>query len=120
MISDITNWLLESDEPWTPYRTLLDFLGRTEDAPEVQTARREMMDHPFLQGLVEEAATWPGYALKRHNHAKHPLHHVSVLADFGLKADDPGIGKLISGLTSHQDPGGSFQTLMQPYDRSPA
>lgn len=117
MSSEITNWLLDSDEPWTRYRTLLDLLGRTEDAPEVQTARREMLAHPFVQGLVEEAATWPGYPLKRHNDAKHPLHHVSVLADFGLKAEDPGMDAVISTLMSHQDPGGSFQTLMQLYKR---
>lgn len=63
MSSEITNWLLASDEPWTRYRTLLDLLGRTEDAPEVQTARREMLAHPFVKSLIEEAATWPGYAL---------------------------------------------------------
>jgi hypothetical protein len=114
---DDVNWLLESDEPWTRYRTLLDLLGRTEDAPEVQTARREMLDHPSVSALVGEAATWPGYALKRHNDAKHPLHHVSVLADFGLKLDDPGMDVVISALMSHQDPGGSFQTLMQLYKR---
>jgi hypothetical protein len=117
MSTEITNWLLESDEPWTRYRTLLDLLGRTEEAPEVQTARREMLAHPFVKGLVKEAASWPGYPLKRHNDAKHPLHHVSVLADFGLRAEDPGMGKLISALMSHQDPGGSFQTLMQLYKR---
>ncbi len=109
------SWLLESDEPWTRYRTLLDLLGRTEEAPEVQIARRDMLAHPFVQGLVDEAATWPGYALKRHSDAKHPLQHVSVLADFGLCAQDPGMGNVVSALMSHQDPGGSFQTLMQLY-----
>jgi hypothetical protein len=112
---DDVAWLLDSDEPWTRYRTLLDLLGRTEDAPEVQTARREMLAHPFVGGLVEEAATWPGYALKRHNDAKHPLHHVPVLADFGLKAHDPGMDAVISALMARQDPEGSFQTLMQFY-----
>jgi len=117
MTQERIQWLLDSDEPWTRYRTLLDLLGRTEAAPEVQTARREMLAHPFVRDLVEEAATWPGYPLKRHNDAKHPLHHVSVLADFGLKAEHPGVGSVISALMSQQDPGGSFQTLMQLYKR---
>ena len=25
---DVVNWLLESDEPWTRYRTLVDLLDR--------------------------------------------------------------------------------------------
>ena len=42
MSSEITDWLLESDEPWTRYRVLLDLLGRTEETPEVQTARNHI------------------------------------------------------------------------------
>jgi len=71
--SDPIQWLLESDEPWTRYRTLVDLLDRTEDDPEVQAARAEMLAHPQVQALIAEAATWPGYALKRHNDAKATL-----------------------------------------------
>ncbi|NIN63860.1 MAG: hypothetical protein GTO63_03925, partial [Anaerolineae bacterium] len=69
MAIDLTRWLLECDEPWTRYRTLVDLLDRPEDEAEVQTARAEMLAHPGVQDLIAQAATWPGRPLKRHNDA---------------------------------------------------
>ena len=34
----VTQWLLDSAEPWTRYRTLRDLLGRPEDDAEVSAA----------------------------------------------------------------------------------
>jgi len=113
-----TDWLLESDEPWTRYRTLVDLLERPEDDADVQTARAEMVAHPQVQELIAEASTWPSYALKRHNDAKHPLYKFSTLADFGLRADDVppdgGIGMAagITAVMAHQSPEGAFQIPM--------
>ena len=87
--TDLPSWLLESDEPWTRYRTLVDLLDRPEDDPEVQATRAEMLAHSQVQALVARAAAWPGYPLKRHNDANHPLYKFSTLADFGLRVDDP-------------------------------
>jgi hypothetical protein len=112
MTTDLTQWLLESDEPWTRCRTLVDLLDRPKDAPEVQAARAEMLAHPHVQALIAEAATWPGYALKRHNDAKHPVYKFSTLADFGLRADDPGIAAGIEAMLAHQSPEGAFQSLV--------
>jgi hypothetical protein len=112
MTTDLTQWLLESDEPWTHYRTLLDLLDRAEDDPEVQAARAEMLAHPQVQALITEAATWPGYALKRHNDASHPIYKFSTLADFGLRADDLGIATGIEAMLAHQSPEGAFQSLV--------
>ena len=67
----VIQWLLDSNEPWTRYRTLTDLLDRPPDDPDVQTARSEMLKHPTVKDLISESATWPGYALKRHNDAKH-------------------------------------------------
>ncbi len=47
-MNDLLPWLLESDEPWTRYRTLIDLLDRTEDDPEVQSAREEMLSYPLV------------------------------------------------------------------------
>jgi len=80
MTVDQTQWLLESDEPWTRYRTLLDLLERPEDDPEARAARTEMLAHPQVHKLITEAATWPGRPLKRHNDASHPLYAFSTLA----------------------------------------
>jgi hypothetical protein len=112
MSNDPTQWLLESDELWTRYRTLVDLLDRSEDNPEVQAARAEMLAHPQVQALIAEAAAWPGYALQRHNDASHPLHKFSTLADFGVRHDDPGIAVGIEAVMAHQSPEGAFQSLV--------
>ncbi|MEA3338637.1 MAG: hypothetical protein U9R15_01595 [Chloroflexota bacterium] len=111
-MTKVTNWLLESDEPWTRYRTLLDLLDRPNDDPEVRAARAEMLAHPQVQGMIAETATWPGYALKRHNDAAHPIHKFSTLADFGVRADDPGMAAGIEAVMAHQSPEGAFQITM--------
>jgi len=64
--TDLTQWLLESDEPWTRYRTLVDLLGRTEEAPEVQAARAGMLAHPQVQEMIAETVTWGDRPFKRH------------------------------------------------------
>ncbi|MFQ5813599.1 MAG: hypothetical protein ACE5I2_10500 [Anaerolineae bacterium] len=112
MEADLTQWLLESDEPWTRHRTLVDLLDRPKDDPEVQAARAEMLAHPQIQTLIAEAGAWPGYALKRHNDAKHPIYKFSTLADFGVRAGDPGMTDAIEAVMTHQSPEGAFQSLV--------
>jgi hypothetical protein len=115
MSTDQIEWLLHSNEPWTRYRTLVDLLERPEDDAEVQSARGDMLAHPQIQMLIATAASWPGYALKRHNDAKHPLYALSTLADFGLRANDPGMGDGIEQVLAHQSPEGVFLTRLQLY-----
>lgn len=108
----VVQWLLESDEPWTVYRTMVDLMGCAEEEPRVQAARVKMVAHPRMQELAKEAATWPGYALKRHNDARHPLHKLSTLADFGLCASDPVLSPALEAVMAHQSEEGAFQSLI--------
>jgi len=108
-MADVIPWLLASNEPWTRYRTLVDLLDRPEDDAEVQAARADMLAHPMVQDLVAGAAAWPGYALKRHNDAGHPIYKFSTLADFGVRADDAGMSAGIEAVMPHQSPEGPFQ-----------
>jgi len=110
--TDLTQWLLESDEPWTRYRTLVDLLDRPKDDPEVQATRAEMLAHPQVQGLIAEAATWPGHPLQRHNDSSHPIYKFSTLADFDVRVDDPGMSAGIEAVMAHQSPEGAFQSLV--------
>jgi hypothetical protein len=112
MASDATEWLLRSDEPWTGYRTMVDLLGRPEDHPDVEAARAHMVAHPHVQNLIAQARMWPGPALKRHNDASHPIHALSTLADFGLRANDPGMPEAVAAMMAHQSREGAFQTLV--------
>jgi hypothetical protein len=74
-----------------------------------------MVAHPQVQKLIADAQSWPGYPLKRHNDAKHPIQSLTVLADFGLNRDDPGMDEIIQSILSHQAEDGAFKTLMHLY-----
>ncbi len=112
MTTDHMEWLVQSDEPWTRYRTLVDLLDRSKEDGEVQNARQDMLSHPQVQRLLASAATWPGRALKRHNDASHPIYAFSTLADSGIGAEDPGMSGPLEVILSHQSEVGAFQTLV--------
>jgi hypothetical protein len=109
-LDDRIVWLLTSDEPWTKYRALVDLLELPEGSVEVEAARDEMLNHPQVQQLIENASGWPGYALKRHNDANHPMYKLSTLADFGLKVADEGLSEVVKAVLSHQSPEGAFES----------
>jgi hypothetical protein len=111
------DWLLAEGGPWVRHRTRLDLLGEPEDSPEVQAARAEMLSHPQIKALVAELSGWPGYPLKRHNDASHPLHKLSLLADLGFRQDDPGIGPVIERILAHQAADGAFMVTSQIPER---
>lgn len=112
MTADPIQWLLTSDEPWTRYRTLLDLQDRSEDDPEVEKSRAEMLAHPQVQRLLKETASWGDRPLKRHDDASHPIYSFSTLADFGVRAQDPGMETGIRAILAHQSPEGAFQTVV--------
>lgn len=111
--ADPTDWLLNEGQPWVRYRTLIDLLDYPKDDPEVKAAHQALLEHPQVQSLIEELKGWPGYPLKRHNDAKHPLHKLAVLTDFGLKAADPAMPWIIKEVMAHQSPEGAFQITAQ-------
>ncbi len=71
-----------------------------------------MMAHPHVQAQVQKAAAWPGGPLKRHNDAKHAIYAISTLADFGLRAGDPGVAVISKAMLAHQSTEGPFQSLV--------
>jgi hypothetical protein len=108
----VIQWLLDSPEPWTRYRTRVDLLGQPEDAHEVQADRVQMVSDPRVQALIVEMAAWGGQPIKRHNDAGYPIYKLSTLADFGLRVSDPGMAMIIDEILAHQSPQGAFQTLV--------
>ena len=72
-----------------------------------------MLEADAVLGLIAAGSTWPGYALARHNDAKHPLHAINVLADFGLRATDPGIEAICGRILARQDHKGALLTRLR-------
>ncbi len=108
----LIGWLLAAPEPWTRTRTLIDLLHRPEDDAAVREARAAMLAHPQVQALMAAAATWGQKAFRRHSDASYPIYALSTLADFGLRAKDPGMGDILARVMAHQSPEGAFQTLV--------
>lgn len=104
--------LLESDEPWTRYRTRRDLLELAETDSDVEADRAEMLAHPQVRTLIEQTAAWGEAAFKRHNDASYPIYAFSTLADFGLRADDPGLAEGIGRILAHRSAEGAFQSVV--------
>ena len=112
MTDTVFQWLLDSDEPWTRYRTLTDLLGRPASDPEVCSQREKMIQHPRVKKLLASASIWGADPFKRHNDAGYAIYKISTLADFGLCEDDPGMDVMLEKVFAHQAPEGAFQTVV--------
>ncbi len=105
------DWLLEG-EPWVVYRTRRDLLGEAEDAPAVAAARQAMLASPLVQGLLAELAGWPGEPLASHKSPSQLFHKLTLAADLGLRADDPGMPAVVERILALQSEEGPFQLRM--------
>jgi hypothetical protein len=111
-MDDLIQWLLDSPEPWTRYRTQVDLLDQPEESPAVQAKRAQMITHPQVLALIAESITWGENPFKRHNDAGYPIYKLSTLADFGLRSSDPGMAPVIQSVLDHQSQPGAFQSLV--------
>lgn len=105
------DWLL-SGAPWVQHRTRLDLLGESSRTAKVKAAREAMLDHPQVQALLAELSGWPGPPLTRHNDASHLLHKLTFIADLGLRANDPGVDRIVERILAHTSAEGMFQVLV--------
>jgi hypothetical protein len=103
-------WLLEQENPFVRYGTLIDLLDRSTYDPEVRAAQAAITTHPPLAELV--AAQKPdGYWVKRDYYL--PKNYgtfgvLSVLADLGLTAEDEHVRRGCEFMFAHQREHGGF------------
>ncbi len=93
-------WLLESN-PWTRYRILLDLLDYSKDHKEVITARKELINHPFVNTILTELSDWMPKAATRNNDPQIHYFKLRMLADFGLSKRDKGISAIKQKAITH-------------------
>jgi hypothetical protein len=110
-MNQLNDWLLEGSA-WVQYRARVDLLKQKENHPQVIAARQAMLADPQIKSLIKDAAGLPTIVINSHKSAGHPLHQLVFLADLGLRADDPGMDKVIARVLKHQSPEGPFQVLM--------
>lgn len=108
---NLKDWLLNSN-PWVEYNTRIELLNQSLENPEVINAKEKMIKHPLVQAILNEIGDWPGYALKRHNDAKHLTHKLSFLTDIGLrKEDNDNLNEIVDKIFKDQSNEGAFQIL---------
>lgn len=100
-MDQLDSFLLTAD-PWVEYRTLIDLHGRPEDDDAVQDARRRMLAHPLVTGLLEELQGWPGHVLNSHKSASQLYHKLAFVAELGIARTDPGMADIISLVLAHR------------------
>lgn len=110
------DWLT-SGQPWVEYRSRVDLYNEEEGSPAVQAARERLVDHPQVQAILGELASWPGAALKSHKSAGHLLHKLTFIADLGLSQGDPTVAKVIERVLAHQSDEGPFEIVMNIHPR---
>jgi hypothetical protein len=101
-------WLLEG-EPWIEYRTRVDLLGQAESDREVMSSRESMLEDPRIKKLLVELSGWPGTVISSHKSAGQPFHKLTFIADLGIRATDPEVGKIIARILEHRSAEGPFQ-----------
>lgn len=98
-------YLAHCDAPW------IQFLLQS-NTPENSTMRNmyksQTLSHPQVQSLITTCLDWPDPPLKRHNDAKHALHQMHILLDFGLDRNDEPIQHIANQIMEHQAEEGPF------------
>jgi hypothetical protein len=107
-LKETIEWLLEG-EPWVEYRTRVDLLCQSESNLKVAHTRKEMINHPKVQSLLEELKDWPGTVISSHKSAGQPFHKLSFVADLGLRKGDPYIDEIVGKVFEHKSAEGPFQ-----------
>jgi hypothetical protein len=101
-------YLQECAEPWVIYNTYINILEGESLDPHALNLKQKMLQDEKIEGIINECLEWPNGPLKRHNDAKHLLHKISLLADFGLLVEEKRINEISRKILNHQSPDGSF------------
>lgn len=105
--------LIECDEPFTVYRTLVDILGRPKTHSAAKSMKKLVTADKKVQQLIAKLPNnWSEYLVKGHDKVDYPPSVLLLLFDFGITAKDfPIIKNLLEQMKSLQDGEGRFLSL---------
>jgi hypothetical protein len=99
--NQILDWLLNSN-PWTKYRTLIDFLGYPLNSKEVKLAKKQLLENSRIESLINDTSNWLSRIPTRYSDPKLSYYKLRMLSDFGLKGKDKVIQPIIEKATHHR------------------
>ncbi len=103
-------YLAASDLPWIQF-ALQKESGFTS-AKQASEMKDTVLADPRVKTIVADSVSWPEPPLTRHNDAKHPIHKICLLLDFGLDQTDTVIAAICERIMDCQSEDGAFQSLM--------
>lgn len=114
--------LLQCDESFTIFRTLVDLLEIPVDKDVIESVRELVLADEKVNSLVNDLpADWSTYLVKGHDKADYPPSILLLLFDFGVQANDfPQINELLDQMRSLQDDDGRFLSLARFPGKDPA
>lgn len=86
-------FLLDHPAGYIRYQSRLFFEKNSVD-------RSLLVEDPFIQKTVKSLEDFPHEILKAHNRPQLGMHRLAMLADLGIRAEDPGMGEVIDYLLS--------------------
>jgi hypothetical protein len=114
----VTDWLLEGD-PTVRYRTLTNLLGLKESDKDVRRAREQVLDDPRIRHIRRRQNKSGYWGAERDIFTWWPakdstFYMLGVLADFGLRKEDPGIERACEYVLGAQLDCGAFGVRPPP------
>ncbi len=95
--ADPTDWLLEEDNPSVRYFTLTDILGLREQHPDVQRAKRMIMEHGIVPAILARQQNDGGWVQKAnfyHFKYRGSVWTLIILAELGADPKHPKVRKV--------------------------
>jgi hypothetical protein len=101
--SGVLQWLLEEANPAVRYQTLIELLHLPESAPEVQTARRQIMENPSVSRLLaaQNSEGFWGKPDKFYAKWRGTFWTLILLAELGADGGNPKVHKAGQFLLEH-------------------
>ncbi|MFX1376295.1 MAG: hypothetical protein ACFFA0_10810 [Promethearchaeota archaeon] len=117
--NDPRQYLIESGETFSVYRTLTDLFDLPLDHPDVVKTHDHLLKDPSVNFLLDNLSDWENDFTKAHNRADYLPNQLWLLLDWGIKPEhDKRIEKAINKILSHQDEDtGQFLAYIEAYDR---
>jgi hypothetical protein len=113
--ADPRTHLIQSEESFTVFRTLVDLFDFPKAHSIVKKIRKSILTDERIQEIVRTLpSNWSSYLVKGHQRADYPPSILLLLFDFGVnKKDFLQIEGLLNQMMKLQDAEGRFQSLAQ-------
>jgi hypothetical protein len=110
------DWLLEKANPSVRYFTLRDVLGRSEDDPQVLTAKRAIPESPTVKKILLKQTPegyWEEPANPYHPKYKSSYWQIMMLGQLGMDKTDDRVKKACEYIFQFQSADGSFSSFTE-------